>query len=158
MTPTQRAGAWWLARSRRERWMLAGLGLILAALVAWYGLLTPLRWAAGEAADRRARAVANLALTEDLAPAPGGRRPAPSRPLAEVVDASAAASGIMIDRRREEADGRLTVWIGAVDPKTLMQWIVNLRKGHGVAVAALTATKADAAHLEVEIAFVGARR
>ena len=71
MTATQRAGAWWLARSRRERWMLVGLGLVLAALVAWYGLLTPLRWAAGEAADRRARAVANLALTEDLAPAPG---------------------------------------------------------------------------------------
>jgi type II secretory pathway component PulM len=138
--------------------MLAGLGLVLAVLLIWYGVLTPLRWAAGEAAERRARAVAGLALTQDMARESAGGRPKPARSLAAVVDASAAAAGVVIDRRREEADGRLTIWIGAVDPKTLMQWIVILRRGHGVAVTALTATRADAASLEVEIAFVGTRQ
>lgn len=149
---------WWFERSGRERWMLAGLGLVLTLLLIWYGVLTPLRWAVGEAADRRARAVAGLALTQDMTRASVGGRAGPARSLAEVVDGSAAATGIVIDRRRQDADGRLTIWVDAVDPKTLMQWIVILRRAHGVAVTALTATKADAANLEVEIAFVGTRQ
>ncbi|MFA7261707.1 MAG: type II secretion system protein GspM [Caulobacter sp.] len=158
MSAAERLRTWWFERSGRERWMLAGLGLVLALLLIWYGMLTPLRWAAGEAADRRARAVAGLAMTQDMVRESAGRRPGPARSLAEVVDLTAAATGVEINRRRQDADGRLTIWIDAVDPKTLMQWIVILRRAHGVAVTALTATKADAANLEVEIAFVGTRQ
>lgn len=158
MSATERLRTWWFERSGRERLMLEGLGLVLALLLTWYGILTPLRWAAGEAADRRARAVAGLALTQNMAPASVGGRPGAARSLTQVVDSSAAATGVVIDRRRQDADGHLTIWIDSVDPKTLMQWIVILRRAHGVAVTGLTATKADAASLQIEIALVGTRQ
>ncbi len=153
MTALNQARAWWLGRSDRERLMLGGLAVVLAALVAWYGVVTPLRRAADVMADRRARAEAGLALAK-AALGPGGRRPAAAAgPLAATVDASAAAAGIAIERRREDADGRLTVWIASIEPQVLMQWLVTLRDGHGVTVAALSAAKTDRASLEVEIAF-----
>lgn len=158
MTVKDRAMTWWLGRSVRERWMLAALGVVLAGVFGWYGVLTPLRWGADAAADRRARAAAALALTADFERAGGERRAPASGSLAAIVDASAAAAGVTIDRRREDAGGRLTVWIGAIDPKTLMQWIVNLRRGHAVGVVAMQATKVDGAALEVEISFSGAGR
>lgn len=156
MTTKDRALAWWFARSERERWLLAAMAAMLALVMVWYGVVAPLRWASDAAVDRRERAGSGLALTANLAPGPAGKRSTSPQTLAQIVDASAAASGIAIDRRREDADGRLTVWIGAVEPKTLMQWIVNLRKGHGVAVVALTASKVDASSLEVELSFTGA--
>ena len=66
---------------------------------------------------------------------------------------AAAASGIVIERRREEGDGRLTVWITAVQPRILMQWISGLRTGHGVSVVGMSAAKADASSLTVEVTF-----
>lgn len=153
MTAMEQARAWWFARSVRERWMLSGLGLILVLVVFWYGLLTPLRGAAEAAADRRARAATALAMTEDLVRQNAGARPGSNRSLSELVDATATAAGVAIDRRREDAGGRLTVWVGAVEPASLMQWILALRKTHGVAVTAFAATKADAASLGVEISF-----
>ncbi|MBI2249275.1 MAG: type II secretion system protein M, partial [Brevundimonas diminuta] len=105
------------------------------------------------AADRRARAATALAMTEDLVRQNAGARPGSNRSLSELVDATATAAGVAIDRRREDAGGRLTVWVGAVEPASLMQWILALRKTHGVAVTAFAATKADAASLGVEISF-----
>jgi type II secretory pathway component PulM len=147
MTLLQTARDAWAQRSARERLMLQGLAIVLGGLLFWYGVLAPLNAARTWARDERQAAVADLAAVEAVA-----RSGRPSgRGLAGVVDVAAAASGIVIERRREEADGRLTVWIAAVQPRILMQWISGLRAGHGVSVVGMSAAKADAGSLAVEV-------
>ncbi len=154
MTLLQSARDAWAGRTARERLMLQGLGVVLGGLLLWYGVLSPLETAQGWARDERQAAVADLAAVNGLARAGGpGGSPAAGRGLAGVVDAAAAASGIAIERRREEADGRLTVWITTVQPRILMQWISGLRTGHGVSVVGMSAAKADAGSLSVEVSF-----
>lgn len=155
MSPLQTARDFWSLRSPRERLMLQGLGVVLGGLLLWYGVLTPLNMAGGWARAERQAAAADLAAVNALARVGGraGATPAAGRGLAGVVDVAAAASGIVIERRREEGDGRLTVWITAVQPRILMQWISGLRTGHGVSVVAMSAAKADASSLSVEVSF-----
>lgn len=153
MTFVDQAQAWWLGRSDRERLMLGGLGIVLAALIGWYGIVTPLGQAAKAVDEQRQEAESGLALATVAAGRTAGRpSDGSSRSLATIVDASAAAVGIAIERRREDADGSLTVWIPSVPPGLLMQWILALRTGQGVAVSALVVSRADASSLEVEIA------
>lgn len=147
------AQAWWLGRSDRERLMLGGLGIVLAALIGWYGVVAPLSRASAALHAQRQEAEADLALASAAAGRTAGRPSTESsRSLAAIVDASTAAVGIAIERRREDADGGLTVWIASVEPGLLMQWILALRTGQGVAVSALAVSRADASSLEVEIA------
>lgn len=154
MTLLQTARDSWSRRSARERLMLQGLGLVLGGLLFWYGLLSPLNAARDWARAGRVAAMADLAAVNALAraPADGARRPA-GRELAGLIDVAAAASGIVIERRREDGDGRLTVWIAAVQPRILMQWINGLRTAHGVSVTGFSAAKADAGALAVEVSF-----
>ncbi|MDP2260276.1 MAG: type II secretion system protein GspM [Caulobacter sp.] len=155
MSLLQTAHDFWSLRSPRERVMLGGLGVVLAGLLLWFGVLAPLNMAGGWARAERQAAAADLAAVNALAR--GGATPgatqAAGRGLAGVVDVAAAASGIVIERRREEADGRLTVWIAAVQPRILMQWISGLRSGHGASVVGMSAAKADASSLAVEVTF-----
>lgn len=155
MTLLQTARDFWAQRTGRERLMLQGLAVVLGGLLLWYGVLTPLNAARGWARAERQAAAADLAAVNALArvgTAGSAAQPA-GRGLAGVVDVAAAASGIVIERRREEGDGRLTVWITAVQPRILMQWISGLRTGHGVSVVGMSAAKADAGSLTVEVSF-----
>lgn len=151
MTLLQTARDFWSLRTPRERLLLQGLGIVLAGLLLWFGVLTPLNAASGWARAERQAAAADLAAVNALAR--GGATPAAGRGLAGVVDVAAAASGIVIERRREEGDGRLTVWLTAVQPRILMQWISGLRTGHGVSVVGMSVAKADASSLTAEVTF-----
>lgn len=154
MTVLQTARDVWAQRTSRERLMLQGLGIVLGGLLLWYGVLMPLSTARDWARAERQAAAADLAAINALARTGAARATEPGgRGLAGVVDVAAAASGIVIERRREEGDGRLTVWITAVQPRILMQWISGLRTAHGVSVVGLSADKADASSLTVEVSF-----
>ena len=154
MTLLQTARDFWAQRTSRERLMLQGLAIVLGGVLFWYGVLTPLNTARDWAREERLAAAADLAAVKTLARAGTARAAQPDgRGLAGVVDTAAAASGITIERRREEGDGRLTVWITAVQPRILMQWIDGLRTTHGVSVVGLTADKADDRSLTVEVSF-----
>lgn len=154
MTLLQTARDVWAQRTGRERLMLQGLGVVLGGLLLWYGVLTPLNMAKGWARAERQAAAADLAAIQALSRVGTVRGSQPvGRGLAGVVDVAAAASGITIERRREEGDGRLTVWITAVQPRILMQWISGLRTGHGVSVVGMSAAKADDSSLTVEVSF-----
>ncbi len=151
--------AFWNARTTRERVMLQGLAVVLAGLLLWFGVLAPLNAATAWSGARRQDAAADLASVEAAARRGGGRAaPAVSGGLAGTIDVTAAAAGIVIERRRVEADGRLTVWIAAVSPRILMQWIGGLHAAHGVSVVDLNAGKADSGALEVEVSFQGSDR
>ncbi len=149
----------WNARTAREQIMLQGLALVLGGLLFWYGVLTPLKAATTWTGERRQVAAAELSMIETAARGRGGRgAPAAPAGLVGAIDVSAAAAGIVIERRRLEADGRLTVWVSAVEPRTLMQWIGGLQAARDVTVVDMTAAKADSGTLEVEVSFKGGDR
>jgi len=62
-----RVQAIWMSRSRREQIMLAGLGLLLIAIIGWYGVLQPLkRWQSDTAFDRQAAEARQLRMTRQI--------------------------------------------------------------------------------------------
>lgn len=135
------AKSWWIGRTPRERWMLRGLVVVLAGFIGWYGVVSPAMTVRKAAAEHRAEAARVLAEVEA---AEQTRRPAASGNLAALVAGSASASGLVIDRHREDASGALTVWMDEVDPRLLMGWVLTLRREHGVGVRALAVSRGDA--------------
>jgi general secretion pathway protein M len=145
----------WAARSQREQLMLAAMAAVLILIGGWYGVAVPLGKAA-EASEQSARiAAGRLAQLETAARSgnvsPGALAAEARQPLQGVVDAAAQASGVTIDRRREEEDGRLTVWVAGLDPATLMTWLTTLARVHGVAVTEVTASRIEGGLLEAQI-------
>ena len=56
--------AWWEGRTRRERILLGIMAGLLAAVIAWYGVIAPIGAWRADAADRRAEASAALQSVE----------------------------------------------------------------------------------------------
>lgn len=140
----------WEARSRREQVMLGVMALAILLVVGWYGVLAPLNGAVQGSEARLAKAADRFAQL-DAAARTGGLPVTSGQPLQTVVEASATAAGLTIDRRREEADGRLTVWLTGADPGLMMSWLTSLARGQGVAVSEMTASRTDGGALEAQI-------
>jgi len=143
----------WHARSRREQILLLALTVCVAMVAAWYGVASPLRRAAGSAEAHHARAaqaatdveaaVAEIAGSKGLATLPADG-------FEEAVLASAAASGLTLDRNRMENAREITIWANAAEPAALFNWIETLQQAHGVVVTNLTATRNEDGALQVE--------
>jgi len=145
----------WVARSPREQLMLAVMAAILLLVGGWYGVLQPLDQAAAASEQRVRIAAGRLAALEAAARAgtasPGALAAEARRPLQAVVAAAAQASGVTIDRHREEPDGRLTVWIAGMEPSLMMTWLSSLARVHGIAVTDVTASRIEGGLLEAQI-------
>lgn len=140
----------WEARSRREQIMLAVMGLAVLLVVGWFAVLVPLNGAVKGSEARLSKAGDRFAQL-DAAVRAGGLPVTSGQPLQAVVETSAASAGLTIDRRREEADGRLTVWLTGADPGLMMGWLTSLARGQGVAVSEMTASRTDGGLLEAQI-------
>jgi general secretion pathway protein M len=148
----ERAADAWSQRSSREQVMLAVMGLLLIVVLGWFGVVQPLGRAVDASRDKAAEASARLAGIEAIGRAGGpGLTAAASQPLGAIVDATAQAAAVTIDRRREEPDGRLTVWLTSVEPGVMMGWLTSLAQAHGVAVTDVTASRLDGGLLEAQI-------
>ncbi len=145
-----RLHAAWLARSRREQIMLAVMGLIVVSVLGWFAVLVPLGKAV-EASETRVAKAADRFARLDRAARTSGLPPAGAQPLNAVVDTTAQAAGLTISRRREEADGRLTVWLTGAQPALMMTWLTALARAQGIAVTEMTASRADGGLLEAQI-------
>lgn len=150
----------WTARSPREQFLLATLGVLFAAFVGWYGVALPLQRAAASADAHRARAAQAWAdvqagVTET---AGSGGAGLPDGGIEEAVMASAEASGVALERNRVENAREITVWAKGVDPGALFAWMRTLQKAHGVAAANVTAVRDADGALDVELRFMGAAR
>ncbi|MBI1406999.1 MAG: type II secretion system protein M [Caulobacter sp.] len=145
----------WAARSPRERTMLMIMGLILLLVLGWYGVAQPLSRGVTASEQRARRAAAMLSDLEAAARvggiSPGAAAAGARQPLTAVVDATAQAAGVTVDRRREETDGRLTVWLTGVSPTVMMTWLTALAQAHGVAVTDITASRLDNGLIEAQI-------
>lgn len=152
--------AWWAGRSLREQRLLGVLAVIAAGMLAWYGVLAPLRALEAAAAERLTLAVAASAQVEANARDIAGLEKAgvvraDRRPVEQLVLETAAAGGVAVSRQREEG-GALTVWIDAVEPKALFAWLGALQDAHGLTAESVTVLKADDGALQAEATFAGA--
>lgn len=153
----ERLRAWFDGRTRRERLLLAVMAVLLGAALVWYGLVTPVQAWCDAAAERRAAAAAALASVEaDIARIEEARetdRGGGGEPIEPLLLRTAAQAGLGLARHQAESDGAHTVWLEAAPPEVVFGWIATLERGHGVSVTNLTALKAAAGGLDVQVSF-----
>jgi general secretion pathway protein M len=147
------ARLWWSARTGREQVLLAVMIAALVGVLGWYGVATPLM-AASEAARVRLEQ-ASIQWAELRGLAPGARRLTASGGAAPqaVVEAAASKVGLPIARHRQDANGRFTIWVAAIDAKILLPWTASLEREGGVKVTNFTASRLDNGLIEAEITF-----
>lgn len=152
------ARQWWMSRTDRERALLAIMSAAVLGVAGWYGVVSPIREAAATSLDRvetAARRLASLkAMARVSAPQLGRSAAAPQA----LVEASAAKAGMPIARRRQDANGRFTIWITAIDARTLLPWVAAVEREGGVTVADFTASRLDGGVIEAEITFAEVAR
>lgn len=133
----------WTALSERDRRVLGGGGLALAAILAWLLVWEPLAQArtARETALADARAVATQLETiaaelQRGAPARGGAVQGAGQSLLAVVDQSRKASSIQRppSRLQPEGDTTVRVWLEGVPFDALVRWLNDLQVRYGVRV------------------------
>lgn len=133
----------WAALSERDRRVLGGGGLVLAAILAWLLVWEPLARArsARESALAEARTLAGLLETLAVETQRGG--PARSsatlgagQSLLSVVDQSRRTSAIQKPPSRLQPDGETTVriWFEDIPYDALVRWLGELQVRYGVRV------------------------
>lgn len=153
------AGQWWLSRSHRERVMLGLMGVVLLAVIGWYGVAMPLKSLSKSSRERVELASTRLGELRSWASA----RPAAAATSREgtaqsLVEAAAGKVGVSISRRRQDANGRFTIWVSTIDARALLPWLAALERDGGVAVTDFTASRLDNGAVEAEITFAKASR
>jgi general secretion pathway protein M len=133
----------WLARSRRERWLLGVMLALVALVLVWLAILRPLSDMLSAARQRHGEAVAALAEARSQAAAIAAlerNRPAPyAAPIDSAVAAAAAEAGFQLSGLQPEGSGRVSLAIGAAKPQALFGWVERL-EAQGYIVQSLTAT------------------
>lgn len=147
----------WNARTPRERVMLAVMAAAILGVGGFYGVVTPLKRASLDARVRLQEAREQSAALK-LASVGGARAKADPRPVAAIVETSAAGLGMPITRKRQESDGAFTIWINAVDARALLPWAASLEREAGLSVAGFTASRLDNGLVEAEVTFARATR
>ncbi|HYC98937.1 type II secretion system protein GspM [Brevundimonas sp.] len=147
----------WEGRTRREQRMLAGMALLLAAVVLWLGVIRPITGWRDEAARERTRAATELAEVRSalarLAPVAGaGTRAADARGLEPVVRQTAEAAGLELTTGMD-ASGRLGFRLANAPGAAAFGWLATLETTHGLQPASLSVVENADASLQVEGAF-----
>ncbi|WP_066684062.1 type II secretion system protein M [Caulobacter sp. CCH9-E1] len=146
---------WWASRTARERGLLSIMAAMLVVVIGWYGVASPLARLAADARERLERVSqqqAMLAVAARSVP----KRVATQESTQAIVEASAAKAGIAIARRRQDAEGRFTIWVTAIDARQLLPWTVGLERSGSITVVEFTASRLDGGLIEAEITFAKA--
>lgn len=152
------ARLWWSGRTGRERLMLSVMVVAFVAVIGWYGVLTPMVAAAEAGQVRLERASAQLASLRALAPAAAPSASSGGAAPQAVVEAAASKVGLPIARHRQDANGRFTIWITAIDAKILLPWVAAVEREGGLMVTDFTASRLDSGLVEAEVTFARAAR
>lgn len=150
--------AWWEGRTRRERILLGLMAVLLAAVIAWYGVIAPIGAWKTDAAERRVEAASDLQSVEaDIVRLNAAASQAPAgtgEPIEPLLIRTAQTAGLSIDRQQAEADGAQTVWLQSAPSQVVFGWIAELEQVHGVTVANITALKSPTGSgLDVQVSF-----
>ena len=144
---------WYANLSERERRMVAGLAVILAAAILFQFVFTPLNNWREDAARKEQQArdgltmVARAASTAPTQFAPG---PAASTPLRMAITQSASAANIEILRIGAEINEQIEVQPGAVDSRVLFNWLGVLEKDYDVSVSFADMSRGDVGVVNVQ--------
>ena len=153
------AGQWWLSRSPRERVMLGVMGVVLLAVVGWYGVAMPLQSLSKSSRERVELASTRLGeLRAWTSARPAGATTSREGTAQSLVETAAGKVGVSIARRRQDANGRFTIWVSTIDARALLPWLASLERDGGVAVTDFTASRLDNGAVEAEITFAKASR
>jgi general secretion pathway protein M len=153
------AGQWWLSRSPRERVMLGLMGVVLLAVIGWYGVAMPLQSLSKSSRERVELASTQLGeLRAWTSARPTGATTSREGTAQSLVEAAAGKVGVSIARRRQDANGRFTIWVSTIDARALLPWLASLERDGGVAVTDFTASRLDNGAVEAEITFAKASR
>lgn len=135
--------ALWLARTPRERRLLAVMLALVALVLAWLLILRPLGDMLSAARERHGNAVAALAEARAQAAAIGAlERHKPigmDGPIETGVAAAAAEAGFQLSGLQTEGPGRVSLAIGAARPQALFAWVARL-EARGYVIERLSAT------------------
>jgi len=153
---------WWRDRSRREQLMLLVMAALLAATIAWLGILRPLALARDAAAGRLATAETALgevrAMTLAIRAAEARAQPAGNTPVIERVGARASEAGFTAERLTSDSDGRVTMRLPAVKPAILLRWLADVETRDSIIVDRLSITRNGDATVAADLALRAARR
>lgn len=136
LTPVRRA---FLARTVREQLLLAGLGVLLALTLVWFGVLGPVIAWRTDALRNFARAAEGyetlLVQIEDYRMLAEQVTPLQDQdPLRTLADRTARERSLAISRVQPLEDGRLGVWMEQADANAVLAWLEDLAREHGVMV------------------------
>ena len=138
-----RLKALWLARTPRERWLLAIMFALAALVLIWFLLLRPLGDMLSAARERHGLAVAGLSEARARAAAIATRERAGGGgvegPVEPAVAAAASAAGFQLSALQAQGPGRVSLAIGAARPQALFGWVGAL-EAQGFVVESLSAT------------------
>jgi general secretion pathway protein M len=153
-----RVKALWLARTSRERWLLAVMLALVALVLVWLLILRPLSDMLSAARQRHGEAVAGLAEARSQAAAIAALekdRPAPSAgPIDLAVAAAASEAGFQLSGLQPEGAGRVSLAIGSAKAQALFGWVARL-EGQGYIVQSLTVTSNPDRTLSAQIVLRG---
>ena len=147
----------WDGRTRREQWMLAVMALLVAAVVAWLGIVRPLTDWRNEAAGERARAETDLTEVRTtlarLTPATEGKaRTIDAQGLEPVLLQTAEAAGLELTTGMDPS-GRIGFRAANAPAAAVFGWLGALDTTHGLQPASLSVVENADASLQVEGTF-----
>ena len=150
----QTARAWWSGRSLREQRLLMVMGGLLAAVILWFGVVTPsLAWRAA-AVERRSDAEADLALIEaGVARIAGGASSMDATQVEAAARRAADAGGV--NATFNPLDNGVGFSINGATTAVLFGWLGTLQAEHGVEARTLTVSENADATLNAEGLLVG---
>jgi general secretion pathway protein M len=146
----------WDGRTRREQRMLAGMALLIAAVVLWLGVIRPITQWRETAARDRVRAESESAEVRSaiarLTPARSGQPRTDAQGLEPVVRQTAEAAGLEITTGMD-ASGRLGFSAPRAPSAAVFGWLAALETTHGLRPVSLSVVENADASLQVEGAF-----
>lgn len=148
------ARGWFDGRSLREQRLLMLMGGLFAAVLLWFGVITPtLAWRA-DAAERRAQAESDLSLIEAGTARIKG---AASSMAADQLQAAArrAADAGGVNAVFNPLDDGVGFSINGASTATLFGWLAALKSEHGIDARVLTVSENADATLNAEGLLVG---
>lgn len=148
------ARGWLDGRSLREQRLLMLMGGLFAAVLLWFGVITPtLAWRA-DAAERRAEAEADLALIEaGTARIKGGASSMGADQVQAAARRVADAGGV--NAVFNPLDDGVGFSINGASTATLFGWLAALKSEHGIDARVLTVSENADATLNAEGLLVG---
>ncbi len=124
------ARAWWLARTPRERQLVALVGTVLLAFLVWSALVQPALRVAREAPARIDRLDAQLQQMQTIAAESRTLRDAPRVAPSQAAQALRAATDRLGEHGRLVLQGeRATLTVTGVAAEALRAWLAEARSG-----------------------------